>query len=89
MGKFSPTKLTGDCEEIANPSTAYLRLIESSRNSCDLWRRCVRGLLHRRRNLTTLQCAPDPFSAMSSLSLYRKTWYNQAIGAAGWHSALG
>jgi len=25
MGKFSPTKLHGDCEEIANPSTAYGR----------------------------------------------------------------
>jgi hypothetical protein len=25
MGKFSPTKLNGDCEEIANPSTAYGR----------------------------------------------------------------
>jgi len=24
MGKFSPTKLHGDCEEIANTSTAYL-----------------------------------------------------------------
>ncbi|MGA8149573.1 MAG: hypothetical protein WB952_01250 [Terriglobales bacterium] len=25
MGKFSPTKQHGDCEEIANPSTAYGR----------------------------------------------------------------
>jgi hypothetical protein len=25
MGKFSPTKLHGDCEEIANPSTAFGR----------------------------------------------------------------
>jgi len=25
MGKFSPTKLRGECEEIANPSTAYGR----------------------------------------------------------------
>jgi len=25
MAKFSPTKLNGDCEEIANPSTAYGR----------------------------------------------------------------
>ena len=25
MGKFSPTKQRGDCEEIANPSTAYGR----------------------------------------------------------------
>ena len=25
MGKFSPTKQLGDCEEIANPSTAYSR----------------------------------------------------------------
>jgi hypothetical protein len=25
MGKFSPTKLQGDCEEVANPSTAYGR----------------------------------------------------------------
>jgi hypothetical protein len=25
MGKFSPTTLNGDCEEIANPSTAYGR----------------------------------------------------------------
>jgi hypothetical protein len=25
MGKFSPTKLHGDCEEIVNPSTAYGR----------------------------------------------------------------
>jgi len=25
MGKFSPTTLKGDCEEIANPSTAYGR----------------------------------------------------------------
>ena len=25
MGKFSPTKLNGNCEEIANPSTAYGR----------------------------------------------------------------
>jgi len=25
MGKFSPTKRRGDCEEIANPSTAYGR----------------------------------------------------------------
>jgi hypothetical protein len=25
MGKFSPTKLNGDCEEVANPSTAYGR----------------------------------------------------------------
>jgi len=25
MGKFSPTKLRGDCEEVANPSTAYGR----------------------------------------------------------------
>ena len=25
MGKFSPTKLHGDCEEIDNPSTAYGR----------------------------------------------------------------
>ena len=25
MGKFSPTKLHGDCEEVANPSTAYGR----------------------------------------------------------------
>jgi hypothetical protein len=25
MGKFSPTKLNGECEEIANPSTAYGR----------------------------------------------------------------
>ena len=25
MGKFSPTKVIGDCEEIANPSTAYGR----------------------------------------------------------------
>jgi len=25
MGKFSPTKLKGNCEEIANPSTAYGR----------------------------------------------------------------
>jgi hypothetical protein len=25
MGKFSPTRLKGDCEEIANPSTAYGR----------------------------------------------------------------
>jgi hypothetical protein len=25
MGKFSPTKRDGDCEEIANPSTAYGR----------------------------------------------------------------
>jgi len=25
MGKFSPTKRHGDCEEIANPSTAYGR----------------------------------------------------------------
>ena len=25
MGKFSPTKLNGDCEEIADPSTAYGR----------------------------------------------------------------
>jgi hypothetical protein len=25
MGKFSPTKLRGGCEEIANPSTAYGR----------------------------------------------------------------
>ena len=25
MGKFAPTKLRGDCEEIANPSTAYGR----------------------------------------------------------------
>ena len=23
MGKFSPTKLQGDCEDVANPSTAY------------------------------------------------------------------
>jgi hypothetical protein len=25
MGKFSPTTLNGDCEEIANPSTAFGR----------------------------------------------------------------
>ena len=25
MGKFAPTKQRGDCEEIANPSTAYGR----------------------------------------------------------------
>jgi hypothetical protein len=25
MGKFSPTTRNGDCEEIANPSTAYGR----------------------------------------------------------------
>jgi hypothetical protein len=25
MGKFSPTRLNGDCEEIAKPSTAYGR----------------------------------------------------------------
>jgi hypothetical protein len=25
MGKLSPTKQRGDCEEIANPSTAYGR----------------------------------------------------------------
>jgi hypothetical protein len=25
MGKFSPTERNGDCEEIANPSTAYGR----------------------------------------------------------------
>jgi hypothetical protein len=25
MGRFSPTKQHGDCEEIANPSTAYCR----------------------------------------------------------------
>ncbi len=25
MGRFSPTRLNGDCEEIANPSTAYGR----------------------------------------------------------------
>jgi hypothetical protein len=25
MGQFSPTKLNGDCEEIANPSTAFGR----------------------------------------------------------------
>jgi hypothetical protein len=88
MGKFSPTKLTGDCEEITNPSTAYLRLIESGRNFCDLWRSARAACSIGGEILPRCNAPLTAFSAMSSLSLCRKTWYNQAIGAAGWHLAI-
>jgi hypothetical protein len=55
MGKFSPTKLHGDCEEIANPSTAYGRRRRNWIDAHGRVREADRELL---KTLTSLTSSP-------------------------------